>query len=234
MFGDMDHVGLSEVTKSQLPARMSAEWPTKNGVWIVVAYVGVATQPPIYLGPNPLPNDDVNAVIGQLVNSQLVSGVPLPLVNKEKITLIFMACNYKTNSTWIQCKLANTEAGQIVLPPPEELEETTSCSIFGSIDLRHDNLTPETVVNNSADAMAFVTCNTNAKVSLSIEGMVPLKGVTGLFSQLTVGDARVGEPYSFMANTAYTPVMFKSVLKAIGTVTPGDFSGTAKVELTFP
>lgn len=233
MFGDMDNIGLSEPAKSQLPSGMSTEWPKKNGIWIIVVYGGVATQAPIYLGPNLLPGDNASEVIGQLANSQLAGGVPLLFVNAENYSpLIFMACDYKTNSIMMKCKMANTQAGEIVAPPPEET--TSSCSIFGSIDLHHGNLTLETVANHSAQTMAYVTCSRSTKVSLSIEGMVQLKGVTGLFSQLTVADAPLAQAYSFTADTSYTPVPIKSVLKAIGTVTPGDFSGSARVELTFP
>ncbi|MET3050605.1 hypothetical protein ABXV19_02160 [Pseudomonas alkylphenolica] len=233
MFGDMDNIGVSEMIKSQLPLTMTAEWPSKNGVWIIIAFVGKASQAPIYLGPSLLPTDNASAVLGQLVNSQLAAGVTMPLVTSESMkSIIFMVCDYKTNSQINMCKVATTAGGQITLPPPEE--ETSSCSILGSIELHHGNLTLETVAYDSAQALAYVTCNRSAKVSLSIEGMVQLKGVTGLFSQLTVGDAPFGTAYSFTADTSYTPVTVKSVLRTVGTVTPGDFNGSARMELTFP
>ncbi|MCP6690164.1 MrpH family fimbial adhesin [Pseudomonas donghuensis] len=233
MFGDMDNIRAKEIYKSHVPSTMTAVWPSKNGIWIIFVFPGVAWQDPIYLGQNLLPTDNADAVLGQLVNSQLAGGIIMPLVTTASFkSLIFMVCDYKTNTMAMTCKMATTAGGEITPPPPEE--ETLSCSITGTIELHHGSLTLETVANNSAQTAALVSCNRNASVSLSIEGMVKLNGVEGLYSQLTVGGAPVGQPYKFTAGTTYTPVDFKSVLRTVGTVTPGDFSGSAKVELAFP
>ncbi|WP_191830527.1 hypothetical protein [Pseudomonas fluorescens] len=234
IYGDMDNFSVVEQYKSQLPASVTPLWPKTNGVWILPAHIGVMKQPPTQLGPSLLPTDDVSAALTQYANSALVGGIPLPYVSNSDTfeSLVLMFCDYKTNQQLMKCKMARTAAGEIEAPPP--FEPTSSCSISGSIDLHHGNLTLETVANHSATTMAYVTCSRSTKVSMSIEGMVPLKGVTGLFSQLTVADAPLAQAYSFTADTSYTPVPIKSVLKTVGTVTPGDFSGSARVELTFP
>ncbi|MGE8418663.1 hypothetical protein, partial [Pseudomonas sp.] len=228
MFGDMDNIFVTEPAKSHVPSTMTVEWPSKNGIWIIFAFVGRVSQAPIYLGPSLTPTDNASAVLSELANSKLAGGVIMPLVTSESMkSIIFMVCDYKTNNQFMTCKMATTLAGEITLPPPEE--ETSSCSILGSIELHHGNLTLETVAYDSAQALAYVTCNKSTKVSLSIEGMVPLKGVTGLYSQLTVGDAPFGAAYSFTADISYTPVTVKSVLRTVGTVTPGDFNGSARM-----
>lgn len=233
MYGDMDEIRVSEQTKDGIPSSVRPTWPSKNGIWILVAHLGPMKQSPIYVGPNLLATDNASSVLSQVAANSLSSGVALPYVMEGALqSLVFMVCDYKTNNPMMTCKMALAAAGQIKPPPP--VEHTLSCSITGAIDLHHGNLTLETVANDSAQTFVLVSCSRSATVSLSIEGMVKLNGVDGLYSQLTVGDAPVGSAYSFTADTSYTPVNFKSVLRTVGKVTPGNFNGSARVVLTFP
>lgn len=229
--GDMDALWVSEQSKQLLPSGL-IQWPTKNGIWVFVTYGARASQPPIYAAPNLGPTDNPNTVLNQVASSQLSTGIPLDFGWDGKTLLILMICDYKTNDPMMRCKIASSAKGEI--PPPTPVEPTMSCSIIGNIDLQHGNLTPETVNTNQAHSTAYVTCSRRATVSIAIEGMVKLNGVEGLYSQLTVGGAPVDKEYSFTADSSYTPVLFESLLRTIGTVTPGNFSGSARVVLTFP
>lgn len=234
LYGDMDRMLITEQSKVGIPMDLRPVWPTRNGVWIFALHTGPMKQPPLYVAPNLLPSDDPGPILSQLVASRLSIGFALNyIMDKSTLnSLAFMICDYKTNLPIMICKIAQAGAGQIEPPPP--VEPKLSCSIVGAIDLHHGSLTLDTIANDSVSTVAYVTCSRKATVNLSIEGMVKLNGVDGLFSQLTVGDAPVDKLYSFTADSTYTPVIFKSVLKTVGTVTPGDFNGSARVELTFP
>lgn len=229
--GDMDALWVSEQSKQLLPSGL-IQWPTKNGIWVFVTYGASLSQPPIYAAPNLSPTDNPNTVLNQVASSQLSTGIPIDYGWDGKTLLILMICDYKTNDPMMRCKMASSAKGEI--PPPKPAEPTTNCSIAGSIDLHHGNLSLEAVNTNRAYTTAYVTCSRSATVSIAIEGMVKLNGVEGLYSQLSVGGMAVGKDYSFTADSSYTPVLFESVLRSSGTVTPGNFSGSARVVLTFP
>ncbi len=231
MHGDMNDFLVSEQSKQLLPSAL-IQWPTKNGIWVFVFYGSGYAPPPIYAAPNLVATDDPNTVLNQAVLSQLSMGIPLEYGWDDKMLLVLMICDYRTNDPMMLCKKASSAQGEI--PPPTPVEPNMSCSIIGNINLQHGNLTLETVNSNQAHSMAYVTCSQRTTVSIAIEGMVKLNGVEGLYSQLSVGGMAVGKDYSFTADSSYTPVLFESLLRTIGTVTPGNFSGSARVVLTFP
>lgn len=119
-------------------------------------------------------------------------------------------------------------------PPEPEL----SCSLYGSIDLRHGNVTPESVNGHTASTTVYVSCNKSATVNLAVapgtQGSLNLTGVSGLTSSLYADGVGGGRSLSISAGTGYTPVTIKSVLKADGAVSVGSFKGSTYAVLSIP
>ncbi|MBT8769305.1 MrpH family fimbial adhesin [Metapseudomonas boanensis] len=119
-------------------------------------------------------------------------------------------------------------------PPEPEL----SCSLYGSIDLRHGNVTPESVNGHTASTTVYVTCSKSATVKLAVtpgtQGSLKLTGVSGLTSSLYADGVGGGRSLSISAGTSYTAVTIKSVLKADGAVSVGSFKGSTYAVLSIP
>ncbi|WP_152690412.1 hypothetical protein [Pseudomonas fluorescens] len=231
-------------SKASIKSGSSINWPTKDGVWLFPLYKKVShilTIDPIYLAP-PLINsstevESADLYLDILSRSMFAGGVPL--INIDTTTLAdvgALVCDYKVNTSPWRCKGAKVGSGLIETPKPPE--PPLSCSIAGSIDLRHAEVTLDNVANNRATTTAFVSCNRSANVSIAIApdkaGRVKLNGVEGLYSLLSVEGVGSGRSYSFTAGTGYRSLTFASVLETNGNASAGAFSGSALVVLTIP
>ncbi|NMX94018.1 MULTISPECIES: hypothetical protein [unclassified Pseudomonas] len=126
------------------------------------------------------------------------------------------------------CLKTGSRIGEIVIERPRQ--KPLSCNL----QIRHYEITPERVNNDRAFATAFVNCNRSAKVTLAIDKSIKLNGVEGLYSQLHIGYASAGEPYTVTINASDTAIRVNSTLKTQGTVTSGAFSGSTRLVMTFP
>ncbi|QNH77497.1 hypothetical protein GGD92_04260 [Pseudomonas protegens] len=237
VYGDMSNIAVIDMYKlGPTTQEFEVRWPSRNGVWIFpIYYKFMGALDPIELGPSLRPDQDPKASLSRLVAPLLSSGIPLPYLDPKREGFVALAvCDYKTVQVLWKCLLA--PSGTITPPKPQE--PPLSCSILGSIDLRHGNITLDNVANNRATTTAFVSCNRSANVSIAIApdkaGRVKLNGVEGLYSLLSVEGVGSGRSFSFYAGTGYRSLVFASVLQTQGNVTAGSFSGSASVVLTFP
>ncbi|MBX7276750.1 PapG chaperone-binding domain-containing protein [Pseudomonas sp. M5A4_2d] len=219
-------------------------WPTKDGVWAFPTYKRIHDAysidpiylaPPLIVTPSYVQNADVYLNI--LSIDQLFRGIDLPNIDTTALEEVGLhICDYKVNTSPWKCKGAKAGSGLIETPTPPQ--PPLSCSISGSIELRHGNITLSNVANNRAVTTAYVTCNRAANVSVAIAqnmaGRVKLNGVEGLYSVLSVEGVGSGRSYRFSAGTGYRSLTFASVLETNGNTSAGDFSGSASVVLTFP
>lgn len=136
-------------------------------------------------------------------------------------------------STWDGwCMKTGTQSGGVVVGGAAQKQVT--CSLNGDLQLRHYELTPERANTDLAYGTVFVNCNRSAKVTITLDKSIKLNGVEGLYSQLHVGYAAPGKPYTLTVGAGYTPIRLNSTLKSQGTVTSGAFSGSARLVMTFP
>ncbi|WP_447806184.1 MrpH family fimbial adhesin [Pseudomonas sp. M5A4_2d] len=130
------------------------------------------------------------------------------------------------------CLKAGSQTGGIIIDRPQQ--KPLSCNLHGNLQIRHYELTSERVNNDRAFATAFVNCNRSAKVTLAIDKSIKLNGVEGLYSQLHIGYASAGEPYTVTINASDTAIRVNSTLNTQGTLTSGAFSGSTRLVMTFP
>ncbi|EPL3976023.1 MrpH family fimbial adhesin [Serratia ureilytica] len=130
--------------------------------------------------------------------------------------------------------LGSEKDGFINPPPPITPEpEPVSCSLDGNIDLPHGVLTADALNGNVKAMTKRVTCNRQATVKINVRAssggdVVNLRSNGSLRSQLKVNNVNGSTGSTFVVpGTVGANVNISSTLITSGSVTPGNFSGSA-------
>lgn len=123
------------------------------------------------------------------------------------------------------------DIGGEVIPPIDPPVKPTSCSINGDIYLRHGNVNEDSINENRASAIAYLSCSrtSTVKVSVGNGGVIDLNAKSGLKSTIYISGKKGVNTFG---NVNVLSVLFESVLsKTGGEVVGGNFSNSAVATL---